>query len=252
MAEGKLDVIIEELKLLRNGYQNIETQFKQQSAQISDLSTQLHEWKQTSETAFRMVNTEIAEVKTNVSQCSEDVMTLKDEIKHLQRSKAAKQILIEGMPHLQNEPLNDILRTLFKCLQIDPGHLFPSDAYRLGKFDPQRPRPPPIMLEFHSNHACEFTMKQWREKKMMFADEILPNFTKPGTGDRINIYLNKNYTPDVVAKLKDARKLKKHGFKIVYVYADKVYAKKSVVDQPIEIKDSQIINQLMASNPVIK
>lgn len=252
MAEAKLDAIIEELKLLRNGYQNIESQFKQQSAQINNLSTQLNEWKQTSETALQFVRGEITEVKATVNKSKDDITSLKRDLKHLQRMRASRQLIIEGIPHIENEPLNDILRSLFNCLKINPAALFPSDAYRLGKFDPQRPRPPPILLEFHSNHASNVTMQHWREKKMLFVDEVCPNFTNAGSEERINIYINRNHTPDVAEKLKEARQLKKHGFKIIYVYADRVFAKKSLIDQPIEIKDCDVIRQLMSTNPIVK
>jgi uncharacterized protein YpiB (UPF0302 family) len=63
--------------------------------------------------------------------------------------------------------------------------------------------------------------------------------------------LNKNHPPEILAKLKEARKLKKHGFKIIYIYAEKISAKKLLVDQATEIKDRQTIKHLMAIYPII-
>lgn len=252
MADSKFDIILDELKQMRIGLQSMDTQFKEQSAQIHNISAQLTEWKQVSETAFNHLDAEIKGVKAEVAQCNGEHMMLKKELQFLQRSRAAKQIIVEGVPHLQNEPLTEILRNMFSCINFDPDKLFPSDAYRLGKFDPERERPPPILLEFHSNHARDVVMQHWREKKMLFADEIYPKSADFGKIDHVNIYMNKNYAPDIVAKLKEARQLKKHGFKIVYEYSDRVFVKKSFVDNPIEIKDNNTIQNLMSTNPLIK
>jgi hypothetical protein len=61
------------------------------------------------------------------------------------------------------------------------------------------------------------------------------------------IYLNINHLPRLRALLKEARRLKKYGYKIVYEFANDVYVKRSLNDTPVKIIGENTVNAIIAT-----
>jgi hypothetical protein len=242
--ESKVDLILIKLKTM----DLLETQIREQRDQINGLSFKIDTLQQTNESLIKL-QTDVNELKSEVSVANSEITTLKAEVEFLHRQRTERQIIINNVPHRQQENLSSIIQSILGTLNCDPQRLFPVDAYRLGKYDDSRERPPAILVEFGSTFVRNTVMSHWRTKKMMFSDEICPSRNNFGCdpADRIQIFINKNYSPAIKALLAEARKLKKHGFKIVYEYANIVYVRRSLADndEPIKILNKDTVAQLM-------
>jgi hypothetical protein len=243
--EGKVDLILNKLKTM----DSLEEQLREQRNIIAGLGLKIDMLQKTNESLLNM-QTDVNTLKTEISVANSEINTLKSEVEVLHRHKAERQILIENVPHVSKENLPAILHKIMlslKCEDIPTS--FPIDAHRLGKYDPARKRPPAILAEFNSTFVRNNVMTQWRNKKMLFADEICPEHKNFGENpkERQQIYINKNHPPMLKALLREARQLKKFGYKITYEYANNVYIRKSLADEdaPIKINSKEDVLNLM-------
>ena len=169
------------------------------------------------------------------------------EVESLQRARAAKQLIIENVPHLPQENLANIISNTLVAIGCPQLSRAPEDAHRLGKYNPTTPRPPPILVELSSTHVRDSIVKMFRSKKILFSNDICPqkcNFHK-NPEEKYKIYINKNYSPSIRSLLKEARKLKPAGFKIFYEFANNVYVKRSLNDEPIRIPNVQFVSEFL-------
>jgi hypothetical protein len=176
-----------------------------------------------------------------------EVYKLKQLLETLHRAHTCRQIVIENAPLTNNENNDYLCPVIIKLLAAIgvPNTVSLSDAYRLGKRDPNKPRPPPILVEFPSNTTRDGVMSVWRNKKTTLSNEICPLNLNIGLSDQQNMYINKNHTPSIRDLLGEARKLKKYVYKVIFEYANSVYVKRIVNDEPIKVINSELIQQII-------
>jgi hypothetical protein len=242
-VEEKLDKIMQDMTNLLAKCDKIDTL----EQRFNIFETQLNEVKQTS-LVVQSIQKNVAEISQGVSTANNEICRLNLEVESLQRAQAAHQVIVENVPCCPNEDLAAIIKKLLSSINVTES-FFPLDAYRLGKPNPARTRPPPILLEFASVHVRDAVMKCWKEKKMLFSNQICPNnanFGLKNPGDRTMIYMNKNFSPKIRNLMKEARRLKRYGYRIVYEFANNVYVKDNFVDNPIKIIDASTVNSIIA------
>jgi DNA repair exonuclease SbcCD ATPase subunit len=210
------------------------------------LAEKINDLQQVATNVSQLQN-EVAVLQTNLSVANSTITKLKNEVEDLQRIKASKQIIFENIPHILGEDVAGILRQILSLLNCPP-EIFPEIAYRLGKYNPAKPRPPPILAEFRTALTRNSIIAQWKKKKTLITNEVCSiNFGLPETELR-NIYINKNYSPSIRELLLEARKLKQHGYKIAYEYKNDIYVKRSITDEPIKIRDANFVQELINSS----
>jgi hypothetical protein len=242
--EKKIDLILEEMMSIKTEMKKIDILEQKVQNEFTYIKQKIDDLQQIS-TNVNKLTTEVNDTKVKLQNANIEITTLKSEVESLQRAKASRQIIVDNMPHRPKEDLPALITNILAAMNCPKDSAFPTDAYRLGKYNPARARPPPLLLEFSSTHIRDSVMTYRRHKKTLLAEEICPENFGLGPEERHKIYINKNYSPSIRALLKEARKLKPSGFKIVYEFANSVYVKRSINDEPIKIKDSDFIQELM-------
>jgi hypothetical protein len=245
--EKKIDLLLEEMMSIKREVKKIDVLEQKVQNEFTSIHKKIDDLQQISISVNKLTE-EMNDTKVKLQSANLKIKTLKSEVETLQRAKASRQIIVDNLPHRPKEDLATLIKNILAALQCPTDGAFPIDAYRLGQYNPTKTRPPPLLLEFSSTHIRDSVMTYWRMKKILLSEEICPekkNFGIPESEERHKIYINKNYSPSIRALLKEARKLKKHGFKSVYEFANSVYVKRSINDEPIKIKDSEFIQQLI-------
>jgi hypothetical protein len=197
-------------------------------------------------TNVTQIQQDVTDLRSNVSVANTEIKRLKHEVEDLQREKTSKQIIFDNIPQIAGEDIGAILRQILSVIGC-PTEIFPEVAYRLGKYNPNKERPPPILADFRNSFIRNSIIAQWKKQKMLFTDQICSNnFGLPRT-ERRKIYINKNYSPSIRALLQEARTLKKHGYKIVYEYKNEVYVKQSLAHEPIKVSDFNFVQELLTN-----
>jgi hypothetical protein len=186
--EAKLDLILEKLKTI----DTLEIKLREQHEKIACMATKIENIQITNDTLLKMQN-DVIDLKMEVNVANSNIRRLDSEVEILHRKKADKQLIIDNVPYLQNESLPHLLHSILSaliCKDIETS--FPVDAYRLGKYDSTKTRPPAILVEFNSPFLRKNVYTHMRQK-MLLSDEICParnNFGNPPK-ERLPIYVKK-------------------------------------------------------------
>jgi hypothetical protein len=252
--EGKLDMIIKDMSFLKeevkkiNKIDSLEVKFDNLDGMLNILAGKIDEIQILSNNVKKL-ETVVTDTQNTLAAASSEIHQLKQDVELLHRARASRQIVIENVPVCQNENAEILSKIISKVLEVIgcPNTIFAIDAHRLGKPNDQRSRPPPILAEFSNTYTRDTIMKFWRSKKFIFSDEICPYNSNFGLepNDRQNIYINKNFSPNIRQLLFEARKLKKHGYKIIYEYANNVYAKRTETDEAVKIVNVQFVKEII-------
>jgi hypothetical protein len=186
----------------------------------------------------------VKKLQTENNQIKTQVKTFENNLLQIESDQMANQMLIENIPMLQGENLPDITKKLFNYIKA-PGNN--SDIIEIRRLHNKiiNKKPPPILIKFNSATTSKTVLEKRRSASQILTGTIDPNNNNFGMENNLTVYLNPCYPKNIRILLAEARSLKKDTpYKILYVYANKVWTKNSFVDEPLEIKNSAHIKEI--------
>lgn len=237
-------------EFLKKMEDTIKTQFKEYdskfTSQLSDLkvavefcSSKIDEY----ETKVLEFNSKIVSLEKSQNQLKMENATLKQELSNyqiqlecLEQYNRNKNLQIEGIPEVSNENMPDIIGKLSDFINepID----YKSDIQAAHRIPTRRSRGPrPIIIQLSDRKKRDSLLRKSKKIKL-----VSKNFCAdvPET----NVYVNEHLTPYTKNLLFHAKKLKQQGYKYIWTWEGKIFAKKDDNGERMRISSVQDLKKL--------
>lgn len=200
------------------------------------------------------LNHRVTNIEHTQEESNNEITVLKRAVQNLQQSALSLDIVIKGMPEIEqnNNDLQVLLQTLFTKMDCAEHLNDVTDVRRIGK-------PPaaaaststsarPIVIKMR-NVDCKQTILKLKRKKNISCADIVVNNNAIGTAKQI-IYMDERLTPELSTLYYEARKLKQKGaYKYVWVRNGNIFLRKNDSDKAVKINDVAQISQLLHHQP---
>lgn len=212
-----LDLRLDELKKTVEGVKESQEFI---SKQYEDLNTKFTEILD----KFNDLNKNVSANEVKCKELEKSVATLNDQINKLEQKQLSNCAIINGIDKSNNENLLIIVEKIcdFLNAEIDTAHIL--NAYRTGASGT-------VVVEFsHRVHRDKFLSS--RKSQKLFNKNI-------GNKSNTQIFINEKLTSGNIEIFKEACKLRKVGFRYVWVKHGAIYAKKSEKHQTRKLSTLQ-------------
>lgn len=183
----------------------------------------------------------VAEVKTDISNLSSKHDNLEAKVERLDRLSHSSDLLINGVPFLENEDLMDIYNRICTTIAFIAKDYTLLSIFRLKK---QNSRSPTIILKFISSQAkSDFYFRYLKFRKL--------SLIHLGFESDVRVYVTESLTETNSECYKFAMNQRRNGLlHKVYTYNCLVFIKQTKEAVPIRIDNmQQLLTITSASNP---
>lgn len=144
---------------------------------------------------------------------------------------------INGVPEKKYKDPREIVEKVIKATD----HSLELDSTTVVKklTSKSNSRTPVILVSVKPDSTNLATLKQLKRRKLTGQDIDIPNCEQ--------IFVNESYPSQVYKLLKEAKKLKQHGYRFVWVQNNRVLARVEEKSPVIQIKDADHLNSVIAA-----
>lgn len=144
---------------------------------------------------------------------------------------------INGVPEKKYKDPREIVEKVIKT--IDHTNTLDSSAVVKKLSSKDNARPPVILISLNSDSESLSTLKQLKRRKLSGQDIDIPNCEQ--------IFVNESYPTQVYKLLKEAKKLKQHGYRFVWVQNNRVLVRLEENSPVVQIKDTNHLESIISS-----
>lgn len=227
---GTLDTIVVEQQKLRSSFEHSIASISEELKSVKLELTKISEVNEN-------LATKVATLENKNNQMTNDLSKLKTENELLKQYTRMNNLEIHGIPVLKNEDVTEIVKNLGKVLQVQVNNSDIDCCHRLPASRPEMP--PPLLVKFCSRGKKNEILyaKKSRKEHLKSVELGINAPSRP-------IYINEHLTEINKLLHKQARDLKKAGYKYVWTRDCKIYARQHESAKTHRIQTEEDVQRL--------